>query len=131
MKDKKSMARAEAWFLLIAGLIMGTVFTFDMQYWNAPITQEEAVCITVVFESYTEQKGRGHVKEIILRFEDYEQLYVDGVCVTEELRNSIHGLAPGTPLTLMVHPNSKTIMDLKVGNLVLLDFQNAYRTRFS
>ena len=64
------MAKGDAWFLLIAGLIMGTVFTFGMQYWNAPISQEEAICTTAVYTSYTEQLERGHVKEMIVRFED-------------------------------------------------------------
>ena len=103
---------------------MGTVFTFGMQYWNAPITQEETIHTTAVYASYKEQLKRGHVKEIILRFEDHEQLYIDGVCITEELRDDIHSLAPGTHLSLMIHPNSNTIMDLKVGNSVWLDFQS-------
>lgn len=122
MKHKKAITKGEAWFLLIAGLVMGTVFTFGMQYWNAPITQEEAVCSTAVYASYKEQLERGRVKEIILRFEDHEQLYIAGVCINDEIRDSIHNLAPGTQLALMVHPNSNQIMDLKAGNSVLLDF---------
>lgn len=124
MKNKKSMIKGEAWFLLIAGLIMGTVFTFGMQYWNAPITQEEAIHTTAVFSSYKEQLKRGNVKEIIVRFEDHEQLYVDGVCINDELRKSIHDLVPGTELFLIVHPNSRKIMDLRIGEAVLLEFQD-------
>lgn len=126
MKNKKSMAKGDAWFLLIAGLIMGTVFTFGMQYWNAPISQEEAICTTAVYTSYTEQLKRGHVKEMIVRFEDHEELYIDGVCINEELRDRIHNLEPGTELSLIVHPNSNTIMELQIGNSVLLEFQNSY-----
>ena len=103
------MAKGDAWFLLIAGLIMGTVFTFGMQYWNAPISQEEAICTTAVYTSYTEQLERGHVKEMIVRFEDHEQLYIDGACINEELRDRIHNLEPGTELSLIVHPNSNTL----------------------
>lgn len=124
MKNKKSMAKGEAWFLLIAGLIMGTVFTFGMQYWNAPITHEEAIHTTAVFSSYKEQLKRGHVKEIIVLFEDHEQLYIDGVCINAELRDNIHNLTPGTELSLIVHPNSNTIMDLRIGEAVFLEFQD-------
>lgn len=124
MKNKKIITKGEAWLLLIAGLIMGTVFTFGTQYWNAPITREEAICTTVVYESYKEQTKRGLVKGIILRFEDYEQLYIDGMCINEELRESIHSLTPGTELSLIVHPNSDIIMELQAGDSVLLVFEN-------
>ena len=122
MKSKKSLTKGEAWFLLIAGVIMGTVFTFGMQYWHAPITQEEAIRSTAIYASYKEQIERGRVTEITLHFEDHEQMYIDGVCVSEDLRDSIHSLTPGTQLSLMAHPNSNTIMDLKAENHVLLDF---------
>ena len=124
MKNKKSMTRGEAWFLLITGLILGTVFTFGMQYWNAPITQEEAIHTTAIYESYATQRERGRVKEIILRFEDHEQLYIDGVCISDELLDSIDNLAPSTELSMIVHPNSNTIMELHADNQMLLEFQN-------
>ena len=124
MKNRKSTAKAEAWFLLIAGLILGTVFTVGMPHWNAPITRE-AISATAVYQSYEEARGRnGRIKEIVIRFADHPQLYIDGGCVTEELRDSIRRLAPGTALSLIVHPNSNTIMELQAGNSVLLEFQN-------
>ena len=124
MKNKKSMTNSEAWFLLIAGLIMGTVFTFGMQYWNAPVTQEEAIHTTAIYESSETQRERGRVKEIIVRFEDYEQLYIDGVCINDKLLNSIDNFVPGIELSMIVHPNSNTIMELHADNQVLLEFQN-------
>lgn len=63
---------------------------------------------------------------MIVRFEDHEELYIDGVCINEELRDRIHNLEPGTELSLIVHPNSNTIMELQIGNSVLLEFQNSY-----
>lgn len=123
MKNKKSMTKGEAWFLMIAGMIMGTVFTFGMQYWNAPVTQEEAIHTTAIYESYATQREQGRVKEIIVRFEDHEQLYIDGVCINDKLLNSIDNLAPGLELSMIVHPNSNTIMELYADNQVLLEFQ--------
>lgn len=122
---KNTMTRLEAWILLIAGLLMGTVFTFGVQHWNRPVTREEAVSVTAVYASFGEQKNRGHVTEIILRFDDHDQLYIDGSCINEDLRNRIHALTPGTELSLLVHPNSSTILELKAGNAVLLDFTRA------
>lgn len=123
MKNKKSMTKGEAWFLMIAGMIMGTVFTFGMQYWNAPVTQEKAIHTTAIYESYATQREQGRVKEIIVRFEDHEQLYIDGVCINDKLLNSIDNLAPGLELSMIVHPNSNTIMELYADNQVLLEFQ--------
>ena len=118
------MTKIEAWFLLIAGSIMGTVFTFGMQYWNAPVTKEESIHATAIYESYATQREQGRVKEIIVRFTDHEQLYIDGACINDMLLNSIDSLVPGTELSMIVHPNSNTIMELHADNQVLLDFQD-------
>ena len=124
MKNKRPMAKGEAWFLLIAGFIMGTVFTFGMQYWNAPVTKEESIHATAIYESYATQREQGRVKEIIVRFKDHEQLYIDGACINDMLLNSIDNLVPGIELSMIVHPNSNTIMELHADNQVLLEFQN-------
>lgn len=125
MKKSRAMTKAEAIFLLIAGLLMGTVFTFLVQYANAPVTREEARHITAVFSSYGTQRERGRVKEIILRFEDQEQLYIDGSCISDALLDSVETLSPGTELTMIVHPNSNTVLDLRVGERTLLTFEAA------
>ena len=124
MKSKKTMTTMEAWFLLIAGLFMGTVFTFGMQYWNAPVTQEDAIHATVVYSSYTESRRDGHVKEIIVRFEDHDQLYIDGSCINEQVRDGLETIAPGMKVDLMIHPNSNTILDFRMGNSVVLEFED-------
>ena len=125
MKKSKKMTKGEAIFLLIAGLIMGTVFTFGMKYWNAPITQDEAQQVTATFSSYKETKRRGRVQEIILRFDDHEQLHIDGVSVNEELCDAISKIEIGTDIEMMVHPNSNTILEMEVGMVKLLEFQDS------
>lgn len=125
MKNRKSMTKGGAWFLLIAGLILGTVFTVGMPHWNAPSPGRMPLSVTAVYQSYEEARGRnGRIKEIVIRFADHPQLYIDGRCITEELRDSIRRLAPGTALSLIVHPNSNTIMELQADDSVLLEFQN-------
>ena len=124
MKKSKKMTKSEAIFMLIAGLIMGTVFTFGMKYWNAPVTKEESIHTTAIYESYATQRERGRVKEIIVRFKDHEQLYIDGVCINDMLLDSIDSFVPGIELSMIVHPNSNTIMELHTDSRVLLEFQN-------
>ena len=54
-------------FLLIAGLFLGSVFTFGMQYWNSEVTREEYTLIDTQFVSYKEirqPKRPMEIKEI-------------------------------------------------------------------
>jgi len=125
MKKSKKMTKGGAIFMLIAGLIMGTVFTFGMKYWNAPITQDEAQQLTAIFESAKESQWRGHVQEIIIRFEDHEQLYIDGVCIDNELCDAISKITPGTVIEMMVHHNSDNILEMEVGTKRLLEFHDS------
>ena len=125
MKKSKKMTKSEAFFMLIAGLIMGTVFTFGMKYWNGPITQDEAQQVTATFSSAKETTRRGHVQEIIVCFDDHEQLYIDGVCIDSELRDSISEIMPGTVIAMIVHPNSNTILAMEVGTTRLLEFHDS------
>lgn len=125
MKKSKKMTKNAAIFLLIAGLIMGTVFTFGMKYWNEPISQDEAQQVNAIFSSYKETKRRGHVQEIILRFDDHEQLYIDGVCIDNELCDTISEIMPGTILEMMVHPNSNTILEMETGTTKILEFNDS------
>lgn len=122
MKNKKSITKGEAWLLLIIGLILGSIFTFGMKYWNAPISKEEALQIQPTFDSYVEQKSKGDVQEILVRFTDYEQLSIDGSCISSALMEKLSSIAPGTKLSLLVHPNSSTILDMRVGDDRLLSF---------
>ncbi len=40
--------------LLIVGILLGSVFTFGMQYWNAEVTRESCIFIETQFISYDE-----------------------------------------------------------------------------
>lgn len=123
MKKGPPMSMGEAWFLLIVGLLMGTIFTFGMQFWNAPIAEQDAVTDIAIFASYDIRHGRsGSTKEIVVRFEDRDQLYIDGVCVTDALINQLKAIQQGDEVMLTIHPNSNTILELQYGNKLLLEF---------
>ena len=124
MKNRKPVTRGASCFLLIAGLFMGTIFTFGVKYWNEPVTREEAIHTSAIYESYKIQRKRGRVQQMTVRFEDYEQLYIDGTCINDKLLNSINNLTPGIEMSMIVHPNSDTIMELHAGDRVLLEFQD-------
>ena len=68
MKHLKNITKNQAIFFAIAGLILGTVLTFGVKYWNVPIKEEDAWHITATFSSYKETKRKGHIQEIIIQF---------------------------------------------------------------
>lgn len=124
MKTKNSpISKGNAIFLLLAGLFMGTVFTFGMHYWNAPIDQKDAIHKEATFDSYKEKTGkRNSTKEICVYFLDSEQLYIDGECVNDLLRNELSVIDAGTKVALMIHPNSDTILDMRVNGNIILEY---------
>ena len=123
MKKGPPMSMGETWFLLNVVLFVGTIFTFGMQFWHAPITEQDAITDTAIFDSYDIRDGRsGSTKEIIVRFEDRDQLYIDGVCVTDALINQLKAVKHGDELMLTIHPNSNTILELQYGKKLLLEF---------
>lgn len=128
MKRKKNtLTKSQAIFLLIIGLLLGTVFVFGMQYWNSPIEREKAIHTEAVFLSYKERFRNGHSKGIDLFFSDHEQGYIDGSCVTPELKEALDLLSPNTKTALIIHPNSNTVLDLRIDSSTLLEFTEVQR----
>lgn len=100
------MPKAFAVFLIIVGIFMGTVFTVGMHYWEAPLSKADTLSVNATFSSYKNIYKRGRINEIIVRFEDHEQLTIDGSCLNDKVINKVEALKPGTSLHLHVHPTS-------------------------
>ena len=105
-------------------LLVGTVFTFGMQFWNAPIAEDEAIHETLSFSSYQIQYNRTSPKQIIIRWEAYRQLEIDGVSITQELIDYIRSLNRGDELSVIFHPNSGVILEMHHGDRMLLGFDD-------
>lgn len=123
-KYLQRMSKESAVCLLIIGLLMGTVFVFGTSYWNKPIEEHEAIQVEANFTSYNEIHGRRRLKEVSVRFSDHEQLYIDGLCADEKVLEELEKLPENTKVRLVVHPNSNTIMSMKVKNNEILNFEN-------
>lgn len=131
MKRMKSKRRSipEALFLLVAGLVLGIVFTFGVQHWNAPISRDEAIASTATIRSIEEQYGRRHhLKEIRMEFEDHASLSIDGSCVDSELVEMLHQLPGGTVVEMRIHPESDTILEMLSNGIILMDFDRTVET---
>lgn len=123
MKKAPPMSVGEAWILLAFGILMGTVFTIGMQFWNAPIEEQDAIHETAIFSSYEVQYGRSSSpKEIIVRFENHDQLSIDGVCVTTALINTLKTIRQGDVVAVTIHPNSDTILGMQYGDINILEY---------
>lgn len=126
---KKLPDLGQAVFLLIAGLIMGTVFTFLMDYTQGPVPVEEARPVSAVMQdvrgSYGRQNSRNSLREILIRFEDYKQLGIDHPVANKAMLDKLLSVAPGTTFDMLVHPNSATILELRIDGEEIVSFDDA------
>ncbi len=112
-------------FLLIAGLFLGSVFTFGMQYWNASVTREECTLIDTQFVSYEEihqPKRPMEIKEIAVDCINGERYFIDGVSINSGLRDSLSELSKQQRIRLLIHPNTNTIVQFSTENGTILTF---------
>lgn len=110
--------------LMIIGLIMGTVFTFGMSYWNEKVDRCECTQYNSTYDSHKLIRERVDVKEIIINFSNEEVATIDSVSISDELINEIEKFDYNSKIFALCHPNSNTIMELVVNGKVLLDFDS-------
>ena len=128
MKRKRRanpMPIGAAVFFIIVGMVMGTVFTLGMQYWNEPIQREDARVIVATYDSYYRDKSPHHDRGITVRFTDRDQLTIDSACLRQDVVDSIQELSSGDRVELLVHPNSDTIWEMKSDMNTILPFELA------
>ena len=120
----RSMSMGEAIFLMVAGLLMGTVFSFGMQYWNKAVTGEECASVQTEFVSYEKKYARKslRVSEIAIDCSNGERYDVDGVCLSDSFLETVYGMEEGESLSMLIHPNQKKIVELYYEGDLLLDF---------
>lgn len=126
---KKLPSLGQAIILLAFGLLMGTVFTVLMDYTQGPVTMEEARPVSAVMEdvrgSYGRRGRRNSLREILIRFEDNDQLGIDHPVANKAMLDKLLSVAPGTTFDMLVHPNSSTILALTIGGEEIVGFDDA------
>ncbi len=121
---RKPIRRWQALFLVIVGLLMGTVFTIGEYYWCGPIKKEDAVFAEAVFSDYDVQ-GNGRSRGVILHFSDDRQRDINACCTTETVLSELAEIKPGTAVQMLLHPRGHDIYELRVGEKVILAFDDA------
>ena len=116
-------------FLVISGLVVGSIFTFGMQYWDAEVTREECILVETRFASYEEIRSgrRNSIQEIAINCVDGNRHYVDGVSINPDLINSISKLSPMQEITLLIHPNDDAIVEFSTEEGNIIEFDDTMR----
>ena len=127
MKNRKSdpMPFKLAIFILAIGILLGSVFTFGTQYWNKTVTRESCNVVKTQFLSYDEiwhSKPTVSIVEIAIDCADGNRYFIDGVSINDELRENLSLLSENESITLLIHPNSNTIVEFSSSNGSLLIF---------
>lgn len=109
--------------LLLIGSLLGSVFTFGMQYWNEKASRSDCVKIETQFVAYKEHHQPKHlqrIKQITIYCTNDERYSIDGASITDYLRNALSELSPKQKITLLIHPNSNTIVELSTDDEYLM-----------
>lgn len=119
------ISQDRAIFLVIAGLLLGTIFTFGMRYWHAPISREKCAQVETEFVSYRERIRRGNIQLIDIDCADGQRYEIDGACISQTVLDGVESLQSQAPITLLIHPNSDTVMELSCESGTLLTFDDS------
>ena len=112
-------------FMLAMGILIGSIFTFGMQYWNKSIPREDCTVIETQFISYDEiwhYKPTARIIEIAIDCANGNRYFIDGVSINKELQNKLSSLSKNENITLLIHPNSSTIVEFSNADNILLSF---------
>ena len=129
-RKKQGTSLGTAVMLLVVGLILGSIFVFGSQYWGEPIQREDAIEISATYEAYEINPGKirkHHIKQIEISLADHSSVYIDGACVSEDVKDGITALPEGAKLNMLVHPNSDTVWELKHGDKTILSFEESQK----
>ncbi|MBE6960443.1 MAG: hypothetical protein E7448_06970 [Ruminococcaceae bacterium] len=113
--------------VLIVGMLLGSIFTFGMQFWNEKVTRESCTLIETQFVSYKEirqPKRPMEIKEIAIDCSNGERYFIDGVSINTDLRNALSALSEFEEIVLLLHPNSNTIVEFSNENDYILIFDD-------
>lgn len=119
------MGQWSAIFAVVLGLIMGTVFVFGQQYWEASVERQDCEIVYTQFASYAvEGNYRGnHIRTILVDCEDGQRYFISGPLARGGVVEEMEKLHPGEEITLLLHPHGdRTVVELSGESGTLLSF---------
>ncbi len=119
------ISQERAIFLVIAGLLLGTIFTFGMRYWYAPISRGDCTQVETEFVSSRKRIRRGNIQLIYIDCANGQQYEIGGACISQTVLDGVEKLQSREPIALLIHPNSDAIMELSCESGTLLTFDDS------
>lgn len=123
-RTHSEISQDRAIFLILAGLFLGTIFTFGMRYWHAPVSREDCTQVNTEFVSYRERTRRGSIQLIYIDCANGQRYELDGACISQPVLDGVENLQPQETITLLIHPNSDTIMEFSSESGTLMEFDD-------
>lgn len=115
-------------FLIIAGILVGSAFFVDTMYLKKPIDREEAIPTSGIYDTYELYYGKtGAVNDVCIFFVDGDKCYINAASLNIQVEETLDTLVRGDEVEMLLHPNSNDIWELKRGQTMILDFDDAAR----
>ena len=133
-RRKLQLSFIECVMIIIVCGILGTVFTFGMQHWNAAVDPENAQTVRAAYTGYEVDYSNGRtgasrrsIAQVFLHFADHDRLTIDGSCVNQALLDRLDGLSEGAVLDMRIHPSGSSVLSIDAQGKTLLAFEDAQR----
>ena len=136
IKSKKKIKTKRSWlldipigacvFFIVVGIILGNVFVILTWHEGKMIDKSEATSVAGVYDSYTmHHSPKGSINEIEIRFIDREKLYMDSAYWNTTVQGALDDLDSGDTVSMLIHPISKYIWEMKTEENTILSFEDA------
>lgn len=123
---KVKVSLSSAIGLFVVGIFLGSVFTFGMQYWNASVEHDSCISVETQFISYKnihKLLNKYVIKEIAIDCSNEQRYFIDGVSINSELESELSELEASDNISLLIHPNSDTIVEFRTEDKTILEFE--------
>lgn len=134
-RKKLQLSFVECILIIIVGGLLGTVFTFGMQHWNAAVNPENAQAVRAAYTGYEVDYSNGRtgasrrsIAQVFLHFADHDRLTIDGSCVNQDLLDRLDHLSEGAVLDMRIHPSGSSVLSIDAQGKTLLAFEQSQRS---
>lgn len=111
--------------MIVVGFIVGVVFVAIQWHEGAIIERNEAVSVTASYAGHTKvMTGKG-IYDIQFVFHDHEALNMPEIFWGDGVKSALEQLQENEKLTMLLHPNSNKIWEIRTGECVILFFEDA------
>ena len=135
-KSKKKIKTKRSWlldiplgacvFFIVVGIVLGNVFVILTWHEGKMIDKSEAISLSGVYDSYTlHHSPKGSINEIEIRFIDREKLYMDAAYWNTAVKDALDDLDSGDTVSMLIHPISNYIWEMKTEENTILSFEDA------